>query len=110
MNKHTPGPWFVQADVDPTDLERGYHYNKSGDRPYCAVVGADGNVICDNCEYYPAPMDLKNAALISAAPDLLEALDKIMDLGIVEEQLDWPELAEALAAAGLAIAKARGGS
>lgn len=44
---------------------------------YIAVLDEKGNVVCDNMEFYPAPLDPRNAPLISAAPDLLEALKAV---------------------------------
>jgi hypothetical protein len=53
MGKHTPGPWQLQE-------------------PHHAwISAADGTPI----EWQP------NARLIAAAPELLEALEKLMDLG-----------------------------
>jgi hypothetical protein len=43
-----------------------------------AVVAADGTVIADNQTYYPHALDPANAALIAAAPDLLQALEDLL--------------------------------
>lgn len=63
MSKHTPGPW--QTDID-------------GQTAY--VVDADGNMaVCKIM--YARPEGPANARLISAAPDLLEALEAIVNAG-----------------------------
>lgn len=46
-----------------------------------------------------------NAALCAAAPDLLEALERITRIGVITPHRDWPA---ALEQARTAIAKARG--
>jgi hypothetical protein len=56
---HAPAatPWFIVDNVEGREI--GYR----------AIVDADGFTVCD-----PSPMGEANARLISAAPDLLEAL------------------------------------
>ena len=54
---HTPTPWKIFDNVDGWSI---------GNR---AIVDAEGFTICN-----PSPMGEANARLISAAPDLLEAL------------------------------------
>jgi hypothetical protein len=56
---HTPAPWLI---CDATELKHiGYR----------AIVTIDGETICT-----PSPMGNADAALITAAPDLLAALQK----------------------------------
>ena len=87
--KHTPGPWkkFSNKDGDIVD-----------------IIDADGNVICvfetpdwgaNNSEY--------DAHLIAAAPELLEALEFMMDKCTLYGRAD-----AAREKADLAIAKAYG--
>lgn len=64
---HTPGPWYVR-DIDLHEGGKGVE-----------VVTGDGEVICDNQTYYPQALDPRNAALIAAAPELLEALTELCD-------------------------------
>ncbi len=69
MGKHTPGPWFVVADerYDPffcADRIVGYDVKSST----VEVVGSEG--ISGESE-----INLANANLIAAAPELLEALE-----------------------------------
>lgn len=58
MTKHSPGPW------------------KHSDKKDYTIVDVSGNLVC---EYYIAEssehIDLANARLITAAPELLEALE-----------------------------------
>jgi hypothetical protein len=59
MTKHTPGPWVVDADKDSV-----------------MVVGRDGGmavIISDALLGKPTALDIANARLIAAAPELLEA-------------------------------------
>jgi len=64
--RHTPGPWEV------------YYFERSHEADECKGVGVrskdSGETICNNETYYPHALDEKNAALIAAAPELLEAL------------------------------------
>lgn len=59
--KGTQGPWYVR--------EIELHEGGNG----VEVVAGDGEVICDNQTYYPQAINPKNAALIAAAPKLLDA-------------------------------------
>ncbi len=92
--KHSLGPWkWVQLEFS------GYYHE---------LHDADGNVVCDDGsaqgEYSPQ-IDVKseNARLIAAAPDLLEALESVL-----ENCLDSDGLAAAYEKARAAIAKAKG--
>jgi len=86
MSAYTPGPWFTAATSTI-----GHHY----------VVDGDGFTICD-----PSPMGEANARLIANAPDVLEALQNLVDyLGAdVDNGLD-----ELLTKARAAIEKATKG-
>ena len=64
---HTPGPWVLH----PTALHpavRSVGTDETGPRRICTVGTMNGN-----------PVDKENARLIAAAPDLLEALQNIID-------------------------------
>ena len=89
MSKHTPGPWVAQ---------------RGGDISFVRTV--DGGII-DRIVASHA-----NAILIAAAPDLLEALEKLVGscppLGPWDEE-DWGSPSnDAMAVAAAAIAKAKG--
>lgn len=101
---HTPGPWYVGPDNQiwrrpHTDLYQ-YGGGIAGDAPLASVSAGHLNWV----NKFPAEA---NARLISAAPELLEALEAFIDLGIMEND-NWPELVSALTGARAAIAKARG--
>ena len=82
MNKHTPGPWTIRESST-----------------HVTVIGANNETIFHDDKRCPSVPE--DARLISAAPDLLEAL---------EDMLGWQTLApdNVVAAARAAIAKARG--
>ncbi|MDT3468959.1 hypothetical protein [Stenotrophomonas maltophilia] len=87
MSKHTPGPWAYQEDSDA----------------YTHIVrGPNNRFICQLAQVTSAEIEA-NARLIAAAPELLEALERIL-----KGALSLPRFAEELARA--AIAKATGGA
>jgi hypothetical protein len=94
-NKHTPGPWTLH----PTALHpavRSVGTPDTGPRRICTVGTMNGH-----------PVDKANARLIAAAPELLEALQNIID------SIDKGHaaiLCPLAAAARAAIAKATGGA
>lgn len=63
MSKHTPGPW--------TAINTGSHWNNPNIENWIVTFNADGEQIVDHV------YEAADAHLISAAPDLLEALVKI---------------------------------
>lgn len=88
---HTPGPWkiFIETDEKP---------------PQIAVIAEqDGEPewICD-CGARKIPLNMTNARLIAAAPELLEALIEVVRISD-RNHIAWD-------AAHKAIAKARGES
>jgi hypothetical protein len=72
---------------------------------YRAIVDADGCTVCN-----PSPMGEANARLISAAPDLLEALRDLLSRADLDQSAthDGLENCDALARCRAAIAKATG--
>lgn len=64
MSKHTPGPWNFSWQIQPNG---------------CPTVGSNGLMVCmvAHSAKNPEQKDtaLANASLISAAPDLLAALE-----------------------------------
>ena len=97
MSKHTPGPWVVH----PTSIHpavRSIGTAEAGPRRICTVGSTNGN-----------PTDWHNARLIAAAPELLEALERIAN-GPWPDWINCPEAQcrfdEQIARA--AIAKATG--
>lgn len=104
MDKHTPGPWAFYTEPQPNG---------------CPIVGARGLMVCMLAHTVNQPEQrgeaLANAALIAAAPDLLEALrnaDKLITQlmpGVRHIVLqDYGFLNDTLMANTAAIAKATG--
>lgn len=101
MSKHhTPGPWTYKLDEDCRNLSVTTTYAPT------EIVGGCG--CCDSpwvaCE--------ADARLIAAAPDMLEALEKMVGLFEPGRVYDFREISaigsEALKIALAAIAKAKG--
>ncbi len=99
--KHTPGPWFSS------------HRGKPDGKWYTEVYTASGETIAV-FSWFPKPMGngvtetyrAENAALCAAAPDLLAALELMMD-GTDTFWETTPEGVASIAAARAAIAKAK---
>ena len=89
--QHTPGPWSVVEDRVPASLE----------------IFADKSAICECWRRADVATEMANARLISAAPDLLEALRNIVSAAL-RHQLEESDLEVVEARA--AIAKATGGA
>ena len=103
MSKHTPGPWSVgevshkkqRVDIDSlhADQTLGHQTWRGLARAYgCEDMPAEGTAAM-----------LANARLLAAAPELLEALQSVLD-----NCLDSEGLCAAHAKARAAIAKATG--
>jgi len=122
--KHTPGPWY-SADDDHCHIRRD-----SDDAVIAEVFEDDGH--CDPVHCRPLP-SRANARLFAAAPELLEALDNVLEIvrpkgermcdcercdchnqGDAERVAAWDErytiYERAKEAAAIAIAKATGGA
>lgn len=86
----TPGPWHVDG---------------------LAVFCANGSLVAEAHEDYFTftEVDQANARLIAAAPDLLKALQAIVELDDGDVPAMWPFQAD-FEAARAAIAKATGGA
>jgi hypothetical protein len=99
-SKHAPGPWQFYADVPSTDPNWHIVTNASRMRVLANVHIEPGNAV-----------DLANARLIAAAPELLEALQKFLSAQTLLPELSGPaavEMIGAAQAARRAIAKATG--
>ena len=98
-DRHTPGPWRIEGE--------------SGDSPYIAGAMPSGEPdhVCQIIET-PDGEDHANAALIAAAPELLQALREVESLFFNQgdtRPYTWQERLPILARARAAIAKAEGG-
>ena len=69
MSNYTPGPWMVDEDIRP-----GMSWNRH-------IYGANGLAVCflAHSNDKAPERDASNANLIAAAPDLLEALDELLN-------------------------------
>lgn len=97
MTQHTPGPWKLEAGRSFV-TQSGTFYLSYGRDPD------------SNAANFPNFCELdRNAVLISAAPDLLAALESVI---AYEDDAPPPDSygAEVYAAARAAIVKARGGA
>lgn len=91
---HTEGPW----SVDPVDQ-------------YLITADKDGLVVADiSCEDRLDYEQLYNSHLVAAAPDLLEALEKLADLMDAVISGEYKPDSYTGQSARIAIAKARGES
>ena len=104
MSKHTPGPWVIGND--------GYNANTvcAGNTGVCQMYGVPMNARVDDVgERYAVGM--ANARLISAAPDMYEALSLLMRIMQAEDPWDRENLGsmnEACMKARAALSKAQG--
>ena len=95
MISHTPGPW------------RANYRNSPSGEWFDGVVGPDGERIrVDGLTLTSGPVARANSVLIAAAPDLLEALQEVMEAHAVPSSIcaERPAYDKARAA----IAKALG--
>ena len=106
---HTPEPWFVGEDTTYAPGTLCVFAHAQHKQP-----GAKGNVACI-CRVAPpehtTEIDRKNAALIAAAPELLEALELALQGLDVATKKKLPEFIGFVLAADkarAAIAKAKG--
>lgn len=98
--KHTPGPWKVSR-ADLTAQGFGYcRFVRTVNKSPMDVA----EHICHVCELGDAAEDSANARLISAAPDLLAALQGLLS----DKYLSDPINNDRMAAARAAVSKATG--
>ena len=97
MSVHTPGPWQVDPDY-PIDVQA-----KVGNQEVCTPFykGCEGRTISPVTPVANEEEALANARLIAAAPELLEALEGLVNA-------DSVTMHAAMQAAELAITKAKG--
>ena len=89
MNKHTPGPWTHYDDSKSTHRHEIVALGKTVARVYCT----NGREI----------EDAANAQLISAAPQMLEALQTILNISLMDKG-NWAKTIEAEARTAITIA------
>lgn len=74
MNKHTPGPWFVKPILE----DRGFTIVTQGNRVVASVSGAS--------LHRADPM--ANAALVALAPEMLAAIQEVLEAGWRHDRLE----------------------
>lgn len=95
QTKHTAGPWAVSMPGGQTTF--------NGRR---VTVTARGSMVAD-LDWNTPLENMANARLIAAAPELLEAVNNLLDYVVIPEQRDSGYQA-AVEQAEAALAKARG--
>jgi len=107
MNKHTPGPW--EYDTELADAG-----NKSTPM-YSEAPGADADLceaVCiiphDDMTEAGYKQVKANARLIAAAPELLEALEQLLECSPCQNECQTDDMTCASNVARAAIAKATG--
>ena len=108
MTKHTPGPWVLD---DP--CENNPQRAMGGEQIFKVTgCGFGSGLIADVSSWWYSRESAKaNARLIAAAPDMLAALEQVLELHAKcerENMIDWQWFDAAYYAARAAIAKARG--
>ena len=93
--KHTPGPWRIQSEYDGTIPIDGWSERAEEWVEICRV----------SLDMLDTKERAANAALISACPDLLAALEGLMRLGLQE---DYAVVIAARAAIARATGKRKG--
>jgi hypothetical protein len=107
MSKHTPGPWKIVG------ANGARKFNKFSIRPVTSKIEGVLLPLAYVCRFDGEEFGMgcgeANATLIAAAPDLLEALQKLLSYGTFD---DYPNTNEwyAVRDARAAIAKAIGGA
>lgn len=103
--KHTPGPWkhYRRSSTDPDELHRFFIGQPEG----------NNHIIANTVKEYESIDDEANARLIAAAPDLLDALERLFEHTAMIHN-GWGEIDNtkeansAIRDARAAIAKAKG--
>ena len=111
MSKHTPGPWSVPHFADENSTCACSYVYSDSQRGFGAIATVQFGGEHESYETAKA-----NANLIAAAPDLLDALEKVLAMGItfhsaIEENIDYDGIVDFEAwgkEARAAIAKSRG--
>ena len=95
MTKHTPGPWVIAGSMNDDIRESS--------RDHCTIA----TIRCYASHNLATEKDA-NTRLIATAPELLEALERLVylrDATFAASETDWTR---GMVAARAAIAKARG--
>ena len=122
MGAHTPGPWEVVADHPQNACLKIQPVNRQyGGDEVATIYGGQDDCRCVDGVWTEQPIRDANARLIAAAPELLAALEYLMEMTEPPERncachlsppcgwcTEYAGVADAHDAAERAIAKARG--
>lgn len=104
--KHTPGPWAFSRSDDFGDA-RFYVAQQDG-APYTSNYSDVATLIAETVSGERVSIQEANARLIAAAPELLEALQEMVEFFQPNAWGSSTNRSDALAKASAAIAKATG--
>lgn len=120
MNKHTPGPWTTG---EPLALFEGgstrFHISQEDGAPYTSNYSDVAQFLAETIPGEKLEVQKANALLIAAAPDMLEALQRVVAAEKAVNSMYWDgrggdepavirEFENSVDAARAAIAKATG--
>ena len=109
MSGYTPGPWHLEKAIGTGDVDCGWHVEPEViDFRYRGMVASLSDA--EHIKGITKAERDANARLIAAAPDLLDALQALVDLADdADNEVDLWNYAAEFDAARAAIAKATGG-
>lgn len=96
--QHTPGPWILDPEEKREHIDETYHFINAGIGFYDPDTGTGFSM--------SGYLSKADATLISAAPDLLDALTTLVE---ATDEMDNASLFDAVRKAEVAIAKATEG-
>jgi hypothetical protein len=103
MSTHTPGPWFAQRAIGTDDMDCGWHIEpEMVDYKYRGMVASVGDA--EHIGGITHDERDANARLIAAAPDLLDALTRLVDRALA--YLDGYVMSGQITRADVEIARA----
>ena len=86
--QYTPGSWQIAKGANNWSVDR----DTLGSTESVAICDDDGKIVAFAVDYSNkafADLNTDHARLIAAAPDLLVALERALDLGFDEEGAAW---------------------
>jgi hypothetical protein len=105
MNKHTPGPWTYSRSQQYGDWR--FYVAQADGAPYTPHYSDVATLIAETVSDERRSIQEANARLIAAAPDLLEALQKLISTGL-DERTHHEIMSDPAHYARVAIANATG--
>ncbi len=109
MKNFTPGPWYVgmRNGRNPNTIFDRSGVDEHHDKSVCSVFGIPLHCSVEQLGERDA-VGLANAHLISSAPDLYEALERLIEASHHSSEIEWLGQDEPWTVARAALAKARG--